>query len=187
MWNGTIKDSQLVASSSSSNNGKEKARYLCCFGETKGAWCPDKDDRAPYYEVHLNKPYLVAMIMFEHPNTLNYWEVPDSFLNTFTLQYRNVYQDAMETYAVNIDAIYNSSISLSPMFDPFILTDVIRIVPSKWTNEPCFRFEIIGCDPDQGPVDNPLPTTKSPFFNPGVIVGRRKRGIYFNRPANTFP
>ncbi|XP_046377838.2 uncharacterized protein LOC124150011 [Haliotis rufescens] len=187
MWNGTIKDSQLVASSSSLNNGKNKARYLCCFGETKGAWCPDKDDRAPYYEVHLNKPYLVAMIMFEHPNTLNYWEVPDRFLNTFTLQYRNVYQDAMETYAVNIDAIYNSSISLSPLFDPFILTDVIRIVPSKWTKEPCFRFEMIGCDPDQGPAVDPLTTTKSPFLNPGVIIGRRKRRVYYNRPANKFP
>ncbi|XP_067686383.1 coagulation factor V-like [Haliotis asinina] len=179
MWNHNITDDQLIVSSAAPDHGKEKARYICCAGETNGAWCPAANDTKPYYEVRLSKPHIVAMLMFEQPNVQHYWELPDTFMKTFTLQYHNVYNDVMETYVKGADAIYNSTVSYSPILDPYLLTDVIRIYPVTWEKAPCFRMEIIGCDPDEGPA--------GAFRPESGILGRKRRDIKYSLkgpPAN---
>ncbi|XP_041368320.1 uncharacterized protein LOC121382784 isoform X2 [Gigantopelta aegis] len=132
--------------------------HLLPGSEHNGAWCPAPSDTNPYYEVKFHQKMAISEIMFDFPARKHDFDVHDTFMTKYSIYYRT--HRILHLYASNLQAIYNSTVTFTDDFYPYIKALALRIVPTAWEKAPCFRFEVIGCNADE--VEH-------------IIVGKRKR------------
>ncbi|XP_046563477.1 uncharacterized protein LOC124272345 [Haliotis rubra] len=147
MASGEIPDSGILVSSELPNQEKGKMRYGSFENVTWSAWCPNAGDSDPWVEIHLPKVKSVSQIRFQLPAMGIPPTTPVAFMTKFNMEFLPYFGD--EKYILfkeNIKSVFNATMSYTIIFDPAIVTNTIKLTPTEWTNSPCFRMEIIGCD-----------------------------------------
>ncbi|XP_071090000.1 uncharacterized protein [Haliotis cracherodii] len=145
-----IQDMALAVSSAAVGKPKQHARYGCCQTDCGAAWCPTADDNSPYFEVHLQNLTTIASIKFQHPTSATppCSDFATEYMKTFRLLYKPaIGSDEFLEFNHDIQSIYNKSLTFWVGFKPYIVTKAIRIEPQTYEKTPCFKFEILGCEP----------------------------------------
>ncbi|XP_056004432.1 uncharacterized protein LOC125658725 isoform X2 [Ostrea edulis] len=181
---GSITDSMISVSSSTTGKPKQKVRYNCCTGEDNGAWCPRSNDPHPWLEVTLAKPMAVSGLYFQHPSQKDSHTYPSIFMKSFQLKFISALDPLREWRSFNehIPSIYNSTLYYNIGLDPYLVTDAVRIYPETYTTAPCFRMEVIGCDPT---VLCPKDFCKNGGTCMGLGVCKCPKGFYGNNCNQT--
>ncbi|KAK3095052.1 hypothetical protein FSP39_009694 [Pinctada imbricata] len=110
MESGTIKSSQIHVSSASPGKEMDKARLNCCKGESVGAWCPDKSDAHPWYQIDFNSAQAFGGLLFQHPARKDESKLPDTFMKSFALRYKSPFDSSNNWLTYNtVRRLINSS------------------------------------------------------------------------------
>ncbi|XP_053406621.1 lactadherin-like [Mercenaria mercenaria] len=111
-------------------------------GSKKG-WCPSVTDTSPWVMITLDQPKAVSVFSFMWSGLGNH-----NIMTEFEFQYIAPIDSArrFRTFASEIPA-QNSTHIFTVTTEPVVVTDTIRIIPSKSEGRACFKLEVKGCDP----------------------------------------
>ncbi|XP_060084593.1 uncharacterized protein LOC132563855 [Ylistrum balloti] len=154
----TLTSDHLLVSSSAQNQTKDMGRLnYCCKGDIISGWCPSLTDPNPWYEVSFPSPVAFGGLEIQPPSMPGVFTPPAAYMKTFRLEII-LKEDSLKQWRVvapSLEAISNSSIGkFWLVFTPPVAIDSLRVYPLTSQVSPCFRFDVLGCDPSTlCPVD----------------------------------
>ncbi|XP_060579493.1 uncharacterized protein LOC132736386 isoform X3 [Ruditapes philippinarum] len=144
--NGTIGNDQISVSSEDSEFNKGQIGN----SDSMKGWCPSQTDLHPWVQIKLDEPKAVSVFSFTWSNKGN-----KDIMTEFELQYISAIDTSrrFRTFATAIPAMNSTTVFIVTII-PLVVTDTIRIIPSKSEGRACFKLEIKGCDPKALCSDN---------------------------------
>ncbi|XP_064599655.1 uncharacterized protein LOC135466195 isoform X2 [Liolophura sinensis] len=153
MGDGRITDDMITTSSDKPGTNKTGVRQNCCGGNPGWSWCPNpaRNGSKVWVEISFPKPTGVSGIFIQPPAGMshNLTKATD-YLKLYRVLY-TLHGTSHMTYLANSGTPVNftgidENLSAGKVLFPTTVMENLRIETLSSEGEPCFRFELFGCD-----------------------------------------